>query len=366
MKIALLMSCMTGGGAQRSTYRLANELVKRGHLVDLVLLRKEGPYLEHILPSVRVVDLKGGKTIYSTLPFYRYIKHEEPDIVVSNLVNIPAIFANKLVGKKSKLIITERGNFTGRRTGLKRSLAKYLNILLPPIFYRRADMLVSVSQDSADDLVECGIMPREKVRVIYNPVVSDEIFELQKEVPHHEWLTNKKTPVVVAVGRMVFQKDYPSLLKAFDRLSDKNVRLIILGEGDERPELEKLTRELGISDRVSMPGFVDNPYSYMARADVFVSASKSEGLPGVLIQALACGVTPVATDCPGGSAEILENGRYGYLTSVEDSEALAVGIEKAISSPIDPKILQERSWFFSDKNSVDKWEALILEVAGAR
>jgi glycosyltransferase involved in cell wall biosynthesis len=195
-----------------------------------------------------------------------------------------------------------------------------------------ADEIVAVSEGVADDFAAVTGLERSRITTIYNPVISTTLTEKAKEPVDHPWFAPGQPPVVLAVGRLTKQKDFPTLIRAFDCLRrERPVRLMILGEGEERMALEGSIRQLGLNDSVSLPGFVDNPYPYLSRAGVFVLSSKWEGLPTVLIEALAVGVPVVSTDCKSGPREILDDGKYGQLVPVGDSAALAKAIEKALN-----------------------------------
>jgi glycosyltransferase involved in cell wall biosynthesis len=189
----------------------------------------------------------------------------------------------------------------------------------------------------AGSLLQLSPIPTQKVRVIYNPVVSPELYEKADAPVEHPWFQPHQPPVVLAAGRLVALKGYDTLLRAFARVRQETpARLVILGEGPERPNLERLASELGVAADVDMPGFDPNPFRYMKRAGVFVLSSRYEGLPNVLIQALACGCPVVSTDCPSGPSEILDGGRYGVLVPVDDVEAMAGAIVRALLGQVAP------------------------------
>jgi glycosyltransferase involved in cell wall biosynthesis len=196
--------------------------------------------------------------------------------------------------------------------------------------------VVVVSQGVRDDMVQVTGVPRRHITVIYNPsVVGAEIQEKANEPLDHPWFEPGQPPVLVAVGRLQQQKDYPMLLQAFAQVRrSQPARLLILGEGRERPMLEALIKELNLEDDVGLPGFVMNPYAYIARASLFVLSSRWEGLPTVLIEALCCGTPAVSTDCPSGPREILRKGKYGTLTPVGDAAAFAQAIAAALEKPL--------------------------------
>ncbi|NLO89188.1 MAG: glycosyltransferase, partial [Clostridia bacterium] len=188
--------------------------------------------------------------------------------------------------------------------------------------------VVAVSQGVADDLVKTTGLMRELIKVIYNPIVTPELLEKAKESIGHPWFKPGQPPVILSAGRLTAAKDFPTLIHAFARVrAERLARLMILGEGEERPNLESLVRELGLESDVSMPEFVENPYAYMARAAVFVLSSAWEGFGNVLVEAMAVGTPVVSTDCPSGPAEILEGGKWGKLVPVGDVEKLAKALK---------------------------------------
>jgi glycosyltransferase involved in cell wall biosynthesis len=144
----------------------------------------------------------------------------------------------------------------------------------------------------------------------------------------------EEQPVLLGVGRLVPQKDYTVLLRAFSRIrKSRPIRLIVLGEGTERRRLERYAQRLGVRDDVDFPGFVKNPFPFMRRCTVYVLSSRFEGLPGALIQAMACGAPVVSTDCPSGPSEIIDSGSNGFLVPVGDDEKLAASIENLLDNP---------------------------------
>ena len=195
-----------------------------------------------------------------------------------------------------------------------------------------ADEIITVSAGVADDLAAATRIARSRMKVKNNPGVSTELLEQSREPVHHPWFAPGQPPVVLAAGRLKPQKDYPTLLRAFAKVRAKmETRLVILGEGDDRASLGVLADDLGINDDVYLAGFQENPFKFMSKAGVFVLASKFEGLPGVLIQALACGAPVVSTDCPSGPREILEDGKWGPLVPVGDVDRMADEIATVLS-----------------------------------
>jgi glycosyltransferase involved in cell wall biosynthesis len=231
-------------------------------------------------------------------------------------------------------------------------------------FYPWADAVVAVSDGVAADTAEVARIPRDAIRTIYNPADVDDIARQARLPVDHPWLQPGGPPLILGVGRLAAQKDFPTLLRAFARLRQgRDARLVILGEGRQRPALEALVAQLGLAECVDLPGYEGNPFRFMARAALFVLSSRYEGLPGALIQALACGCPVVSTDCPSGPHEILEGGDYGPLVPVGDDMAMAEGMERVLASPPDPDRQRRRAECFSVDACADQYLDLLLGLA---
>ncbi|MCR4405258.1 MAG: glycosyltransferase [Candidatus Acetothermia bacterium] len=325
--VALFLPSLRGGGAERAMVNLARGFAERGLQVDLVLARAEGPYLSEVHDGVRVVDLGSKRVLHSLPGLVRYLRKERPDGMLSAMThaNLIAIWARRLAGVKTRLVVSEH-SILSIATENSRSLRAKLMPWFVRRFYPWADAVVAVSRGVAEDLAARTGLPIGIIRVVYNPAITPELFAKAEEPLDHPWFQPGEPPVILGVGRLVKAKDFPTLIRAF-ALVRKQVaaRLMILGEGNERAKLEVLVRELGLEDDVVLPGFVDNPYKYMKRARVFVLSSRREGLPAVLIEALALGTPVVSTDCPSGPREILR-GCDELLVPVGNAKALAHAI----------------------------------------
>jgi len=244
--------------------------------------------------------------------------------------NVLAIIARRISGVPVRLVAlapTTLSLWPQYRSALKDNVFP----LLARGFYRWADSIVAVSHGVRSDLIESRVASREQVRVIYDPVITPEIFSKAQESIDHPWFAQNEVPIILGVGRLTKVKDYPTLIQAFERIrAEHPAKLVILGEGEERYSLETLIQELGVGEDISLPGFVDNPFKYLARASVFVLSSRLEGLPNALIQALAIGTPVVSTDCASGPREILDSGRYGILVPVGDVNRLAEAVIESI------------------------------------
>ncbi|RLU01161.1 glycosyltransferase [Ketobacter sp.] len=337
-QISLFAPSMRGGGAERVMVALATELSRQGMKVDLVLAKAEGPYLEDVPASVNVVDLNASRIAFALPALNRYLNSTKPDCLLSTLrhANIIAILA-KLVSKHRFVLGVREANTIKAHLENDQSTKERILPFLMKCFYNRADVVIAVSNDVKSDLMSCIKMQGDNIVVINNPVVSDAFYELSEASTGHPWLDEKSEPVVLSVGRLTRQKDFASLIRAFsDYRKSHSARLIILGEGEERASLEGLVAELGLTDFVSLPGFVSNPFCFMKQSDVFVLSSLWEGQPNALIQALALGVPVISTDCPGGSRDILKAGKYGTLVPVNSPETLTLALRDVLATKADP------------------------------
>lgn len=329
-RIAIFIPDLRGGGAERVMVTLANRFAEKGHRVDLVLASAKGTYLTEVGPGVRVVDLKSGRMLSSVLPLARYLRRERPDAMLSAMhhVNIVAILARKLARATVRLVISERNSLANLQT----THGVVMRVLMA-ILYPSADAVIAVTKAGARELLDAFNLIEAKVFSIPNPLDIERVKQLALEPLDHPWFAPGEPPVILAVGRLAPQKDFSTLIEAFALLrSHLAARLIILGEGPLREDLERLVRERGLADQVSMPGFQENPYKWMARCGLFVLCSRFEGFPNVLVQAMACGASVVSTDCPTGPNEILENGKYGRLVSVGDQVSLASAMEDLLKA----------------------------------
>jgi glycosyltransferase involved in cell wall biosynthesis len=335
-RVAIFTSNMDGGGAERAMAKLAGGIAGRGYDVDLVLSRAEGHYLAEVPDTVRIVDLDADRVLTSMPGLIRYLRRERPVAMLTsmNYVNVVGIWARALSRVKTRLVVNEQNALSLEAAHSPRRRHRMLPRLIGR-FYPWADRIVSVARGTADDLADTTGVPRERIEVVHNPIVTPELMELAKEDLDHPWFGAGEPPVVVAVGRLSRQKDFGTLLRAFAQVRDRRpARLVILGEGPERGSLEALVSELGLGDAVSLPGWLANPYPWMVRAGAYVLSSRWEGLPSVLIEALYCGVPIVATDCLSGPREILDGGEHGLLVPVGDVDALARGLESALAGEV--------------------------------
>lgn len=324
MKIGLFIPTLSGGGAQRVALNLAQGLVGHGCDVNLVLVKREGELRNSIPPGVEVVDLKAIRTLTSIPKLALHLRRAQYDALISfmNYANICAVVASWLSGAPHKLIVTEHTTISQNLRGLSK-VERIVRSKLIEHLYPSADHITAVSEGAADDL-ECTAK-LNNVHAIPNPIfVGETDYAAIEPQGVHPWFAGVE-PVLLGAGRLTKLKGFDILIRSVRQIQDEGVavRLIIIGEGEERERLERLTRELDLEKYVELPGFVDNPHEFMRAADVFILSSLWEGFGNVLVEAMACGTPVVSTDCPNGPSEILEGGKWGELVPILDERAMA-------------------------------------------
>lgn len=348
MHISLFIPSLAGGGAERSMVVLANELSLIGYKVDFLIavdLEQEF-YLDTLNSNINIIRFKANRTLFSLNRYIQYLKIAKPNCIISTIKhsNIVSYFARLFGNKASTLIFREANTPSLEKT---RSILYKFSLFFVKHIYRNVDYVVAVSQGVYNDLRSYYGISESKLKLIYTPTQIALVREKSKIDEPNTWLDDPNLKVIVSVGRLAPQKDYPTLIDAFSKIRCKeNTRLIILGEGEKRGELEKQVIEYNLENFVSFIGFKENVFSYIRKADVFVLCSKYEGLPGVLIQALICGTPVVSSDCPSGPFEILDGGKFGKLFTVGDSGELASRLDEVLDGN-----------FFSDYAEIDRYLA---------
>lgn len=362
--VAFLLPDLEGGGAERAVLYLAEHFANSGYKTDLLLTRAHGPLLTRVPSKVRLFDFADGKRVEgprlastALCGLVRYLRTTPPRCLLSSLTgtNLVALVARKLARTPIRLVL--------REANTRKNVRSRMTALAMRMLYPSADAVVAVSEGVAKDLVIHAKVDPHRVEVVHTPVNVERLQRLAGQTPDHDWLTEGTVPVVLGVGRLVPQKNFSLLLRAFFQVRQSlEAKLILLGDGPLRKDLENQAKVLGIQSDVSMPGFVDNPYCFMSRAAVVTLSSEWEGLPNVLVEALAVGTPVVATDCHSGPREILRDGQYGWLTPTGDSEALAAAIIKALSgenpAPRDERL--RRAQCFSQDRALLKYLEILL------
>lgn len=323
---------------ERVYLELANQILAQGICVDLVLAQFSGDYISEIPRDVRVVNLETSGKLRIILGLARYLVTEKPNALLSggNFSNLIAALASILVRRSRNCFISQRSGMN-LNWELDRPDSYKFWIRLSRFVFNRTAAIICNSEYARNELIEELGIRSENCHVIYNAVDSEKIHLLSQEEPQDEWfaVNSDPDPVIIAIGSLSKVKDMETLIRAFAiAREDVDCNLLILGEGPERNKLQSLISELGIQETVRMPGFKANPFSYLSRSRLFISSSLTEGCPNAILQAMACNIPIIASDCPGGTAEILENGKWGQLFIVGDSKQLAQKIVEAISDPV--------------------------------
>jgi glycosyltransferase involved in cell wall biosynthesis len=397
-RIALLTPGLAGGGVQISMRRTAEALLTRDFRVDVLLYEPNTPSVDDLPARLRVIELDPAPMLVARaqalaadpgglpellrpvllahkpsdyLPYLpalvRYLRSARPDALLSAMPtpNLLAVWARRLAGVATRIVVSERDTLSTALSGSRRWRQRYL----PPLLrraYLMADGIIAVSDGVADDLAATTGIPAARITTVYNPVVAADLIAKAREPLDHPWFGRGEPPVILAVGRLLAQKDFATLIRAFARLRAKRpARLVIVGSerfGNRAyaAELKALPARLGIAEDVDLPGFAHNPMAYMSRAAVFVLSSVREGLGIVLIEALACGTPVVSTDCPSGPREILDHGRFGPLVPVGDDASMAAAIEATLDHPLPSQLLRSRAEMFTVERAVDRYLELMF------
>lgn len=335
MRIALLVPTMETGGVERVFVNLASGLQECGVQVDLVVGRAGGPMTRFVPRDVPVFDLKSDRMLKSVPRLAKYLRIRKPEALIAGMTqsSAAAVLARALIRGKTKIVATEH-NMMSWAIRSHRQLKYRLMPRWGRLTFQSADHVVAVSAGLVNDLSAQTGLPPNRFRVIYNPVISDALYAGAAEPLDHPWFQSGQPPVILAVGRLDRQKDFPMLVRAFRYIRDRRpARLLILGEGSDRNRIEDVVRQLRLTEDVALPGSEANPYRFMKRAAAFALSSEAEGFGVVLVEALALGLPVVSTDCTSGPAEILCNGEYGALVTPGDHEAMARALISTLDGP---------------------------------
>ena len=366
-KVLIFRPSLGMGGADRVTATLLRRLDRNKFQISLALVHAEGPFMTDIPKDVAFHHLAAPRLALSAHALGRVIRETKPDVVFStaSAANVIAVFAHRLVRSKARLVLSERSALL---RGRPKDFKQRVEVVLKRVTYPRASSVTVVSSGLGDQLVDRLSLPADLVRVVYNPVIEEDFYERAAEPVDHPWFQEGEPPVILACARLVVQKDYPGLLKAFAAVRAKRAaRLFVLGEGTLRKSLEARAGELGIDKDVCFFGFDKNPLKYMARARLLMHASRTEGLPGSLIQTMACGIPVVSTDCDHGPREVISNDVDGYLVPVGDYDALAARALQILDNDKLRDEMGQRAKVsaarFSVNASMARYEAALLDGA---
>ncbi len=338
-KIALLVSDFEDGGVERNFTSLAAGLAALGSEVHFMVGNPGHAYLKELTQDVRIIPVAGDPTHLLRI----YLPQQQPAILLTGKLSddIASLAVKRLLGLETRIVAAVgtllSGRFAAHRWNFIKTLRETQQIRLT---YGQLDGITALTEHVARDLRDYFRIRGVPIGVLNNPIIPPNIATLAAAPCDHPWLASGQPPVVIAVGGLRKVKDFPTLLRAFARLREvREVRLLILGEGKERRRLEHLAERLGIADQVDLPGFVANPYPFMARCRALALSSVREGLGNVLVEAMALGTPVVATDCTEGIRVLLQDGEIGGLVPVGDDQALARALQVALDGRPDPEML---------------------------
>lgn len=394
--ITILLDQLRFGGAERALVYLARGFVEQGYHVDfLIRNRRFSAYLDDLPPEVNLREIEKCSSIklrwyllrylpevikavpdllfrYKALPMgmrvlpglVSYLRSEKPSALLTTMPqnNLLALWAREIAGTPTRVVIREANSFSHAFQVTERR-SKAAMMQMAKQWYPRAEGIVSVCEGVGNDLAESLALQRDTIRTIYNPVDLERIKRLSLKAEPHPWFSDKSQPTLVTVGRLNRQKDHKTLLHALKHLNrQRPARLIVIGDGGLKQELQEEAANLGLEDQVHWTGTTDNPYAYMARADAFVLSSAWEGLPNVLLEAFACRTPIISTDAAGGGpAELLQNGRFGRLVPVGEPESLAAAIAATLDAPGDLEDGYRHVQTFTMERSVRNYLSLMLD-----
>ena len=400
--IAMAIPSLTGAGAERTTLRIAGGLIERGHQVDIVMFEPTVAFKSDVPSSVRIFALcnrarweqqarsdthpnvrwepntvsrfsclrsailllreNGTKVrllmrrfkLENVLRLAYYIERECPNLVFANTLTaeIAVFVARCMIVRRPFPPIVPIVHIAIRQGSRQAERRK--------LMYGEFSHVVAVSNGVKESVVAATSLIDERITSIYNPIFTSDILISAKSKPNHHWFYDDGPPIVLGVGRLVDQKDFPTLIDAFRiSLNTRLLRLIILGEGPNRHQLESLVHLHNLDSYVSLPGWNGNPYAFMSRASLFVLSSRREGFGNVIVEALACGCPVVSTDCPAGPSEILKDS--GSLVPVGNAEALSKAMLCALNQSVDKSSLRRLAEQFNMEKSMQKYEKVICD-----
>lgn len=344
--------------------RLANQLATDGDEVSMILISKGGVNKPYLSDKVNLFELKCKRTLSAFGPLRRQLKTINPDGILAVLTHINVITAVVAfsLGWIKKLSVSERNAFSLDKKVNSNFVMKTAYGLAPFVYRFLPKPVIAVSQGVAKDLVDTTVVKQKNVITAPNPVITEELKRLALEPASHPWLLNKKAPVIVAIGRLSYQKGFDMLLDAFYKVRKQiECRLVIFGEGDLRQKLNEQIRSLNLESDVSLPGYSENVIAELNYCDLYVLSSRFEGSPNAIVEAMAVGTKVVAFDCPHGARDILHHGKLDYLVTYLDVDKLAGAMVDALNQKDFNKEAQiDAVKCFEASNSAQVYRELIL------
>ncbi len=366
-RICIFIPTFGDGGVERMLVNLARGLIHLGAGVDFIVKNAQIPYIDKLPPSVRLIEFGTGRPRHRVRQLLAYLTEHRPDVLISakgkdDRVAIQA----KLQTAVPTRFFLRPGTAVSERLRARNAnwFKRWRTHRRMHWLYRHTDGVIAVSQGVAEEIIGATGVDPVKVKVVRNPNITPELYNLAAAPLNHPWFSGQQDPVMLGIGGLRQQKDFPTLLRAFAQVNrERPARLMILGQGHQRDELLNLAKSLGVAERVELPGFVENPYAYLSRAGLFVLSSLWEGSPNVVTESLALGTPVVATDCRSGPNEITQQGKYGKLVPVGDVPAMASAILETLADPPDSEWLKGAVQEYTMEKSATRYlEALGLPL----
>ncbi len=362
--IAVFASFSGAGGVERMLVNLMRGFIDLGRPVDLLLAGSDSPHLARLPAAVRRVELGSRHTLMAAIGLARYLRRERPQVLLAakDRAGRAAVIARRMAGTDTRIVLRLGTNLSAAMAG-RSAFDRWLRYAPIRRLYPGIEHIAAVSEGVAEDTALIARYPRERISVIRNPVVTPELIQDAALPCPHPWLDkhrDRRIPVIVGAGRLQRQKDFPTLIQAFAMLRrTRPCRLVIIGDGRAKAALEQQIARLGIGDDVALPGFQQNPYPFLGNADLFALSSAWEGSPNVLTEAMALGTPVVATDCPSGPREILDNGRFGPLVPIGDAAALSAAMLQTLDHPQPRQTLIDAMHEYTQEISASRYLELL-------
>jgi glycosyltransferase involved in cell wall biosynthesis len=367
LNLYFIIPTLGSGGAERVCVNLANFLSSQGHLVKIILLKEEGVNRKLLTDDVKIRCMNAHRTLFAIPKLARLLADEPPPCVCSFLpnANIATMIAARLSRFRGSIVMTEHSHFAGKLASAKPGYRLIFKSLIRHA-YQHADQVITVSHRGRLEMIRLLGLPPTKIKTIPNPVYDSSTLRVKMSSPivDQSFLSamEKGQTRILAVGRLDPVKRFDLLLEAAKPFLAKGSTLFFLGIGPEKNKLKALAEKLGVVRNVYFLGFQDNPYKYIAKGSILALTSEREGFGNVLVEAMACGVTPVSTDCPYGPSEILAGGRFGYLAEVGSRDAIRNAIKKALSEPLLPQVLMTRAQEYTIEFISRQYEKLFMAL----
>ena len=372
-RLSYIVADLDGVGTTVQAFTACTAMARRGHDVELVLVRREGLLADQVPAGLRVVELRPGKGLPSSLgiacalpALIRYLRAKRPRVIWSGAKSMnPVILAARLLsGIRARVVLTITNDLYHRSSRDDRG--QRYSVFVIRLLYGMADRVITLSQGMTDDLIQHEGLPADLLTVIPPPIDLARIRTLAREPIDHPWMQPGGPPVVLNVARVHPQKDQSNLLRAFAEASGsrRDLHLIIVGDCSDEARRSLLAEAelLGVADRVDVVGFDANPYRYMARSAVFALSSLWEGFGIVLAESMACGCPVVAVDCPYGPREILQDGRAGEVVPMWNPAALSKAILQQLAAPTPVHVLEKRAIDFDQPSLMGRYDEVLREL----